>query len=89
MLVFDVTDSGFYGKQGRYNVFAGKDLTVCLIKSSLEPSMTNNFDVKGQGITDGQLQSKVDFYKNKYSRVGYVKEWKDVNGDALIYPQNQ
>ncbi len=83
--MFDVTDSGFYNKSGRYHVFAGKDLTVCLIKSSLEPSMTNNMDVAGQGITETQLQGKVDFYKNKYKRVGSVKEWVEVNGDKLIY----
>lgn len=85
IIVFDVTDSGFYSSSGRYHVFAGKDLTLCLIKSSLDPAMTNNLNMEQEGITTGQIEGKVDFYRKKYKRVGWLKEWKDINGDKAIY----
>jgi hypothetical protein len=83
--VFDVTDSGFYGPSGRYHVFAGKDLTLCLIKSSLDPAMTNRLNMEQEGITSDQIEGKVDFYRKKYKRVGWLKDWRDINGDKAIY----
>ncbi len=83
--VFDVTDAKFYGKGANYHVFAGTDFTVCLIKSSLDKAMTNIMDVANHGIADSAIESKINFYKGKYQRVGTLKEWVDVHGSKFIY----
>lgn len=74
--VFDVTEKGkqFYGKQGAYNVFAGRDSTRCLALGSLDEEDL----AKGGDVSDftpeqrKQLEEQHKFYREKYPRVGRI-----------------
>jgi hypothetical protein len=80
-IVFDVTQAEFYSKTGRYHVFAGKDFTVNLLGPSMDEATLNSFTLD-PSTTESKLKEKVEFYKNKYPRVGWLKEWRDVHGNA-------
>jgi membrane-associated progesterone receptor component len=78
--VFDVTHSGFYGPEDAYGVFAGKDATVNLATTSTDSSTLNTIDIAGFTISQKQdMHGQVEFYSMKYKRVGWLKEWNEVN----------
>ncbi|KAM9317244.1 neudesin [Gastrophryne carolinensis] len=72
--VFDVSaGKEFYGKGESYNALAGKDCTRAVAKMSLEEA---DLTYDTTGLTEEQLQSLDDIYKNvylkKYPIVGYT-----------------
>ncbi len=75
-IVFDVSNTEFYKPDGPLHIFAGKEATINLIDSSFEDETLNKVDIS-QEIAD-----KIDFYAMKYTRVGWVKEWKEANEDT-------
>ena len=77
--VFDVsTNEGFYGKEGSYHLFVGKDASVALAKMKfnaefLDPSQLHwkrDLDEKEHNI----LQDWLERFENKYKLVGYIKD---------------
>jgi predicted heme/steroid binding protein len=81
ILVYDVTTSGFYTKGGPYHVFAGHDATVCLSKNSFDINLLNKMDVSKMNMTEKDtLYGYMQQFEMKYNKVGWCKEWRDVNG---------
>lgn len=72
-----MTDSGFYGPDQQYSLFAGKDASYNLAKMSFEPSTLNRLDLSGLKRSEiEQLDEYVELYNMKYDEVGWLKEWK-------------
>lgn len=71
-IIFDVTAGAkFYGPSGPYKVFAGCACTRALALGSLDASDRNdNLD----GVSEKAVQGQVDFYTDKYKRVGKLKK---------------
>ena len=79
--MFDVTHSNFYGPNDAYNMFAGKDATINLTKSSFDESTLNKLNIMSEPITvQNEMQGQLDFYSMKYKKVGWLREWFEVNG---------
>ena len=81
--VFDVSNTEFYKPDGPYHIFAGKEATINLIDSSFEDETLNKVDISDRNDQFKQeMADKIDFYAMKYTRVGWVKEWKEANEAA-------
>ena len=79
-IVFDVTHTEFYKPEGPYHCFAGQEATINLVESTFETSTLNKVDISDKPASFKQeMEDKVDFYGMKYSRFGWVKEWKEAN----------
>ncbi|CDJ44337.1 cytochrome b5-like Heme/Steroid binding domain containing protein, putative [Eimeria tenella] len=83
-LVFDVSVNGktFYGKNGSYHIFAGKDATVALARMSFDEKLLNSPPSTWESLTESEkesLQSWLQRFKSKYSLVAVVdfEEKKD------------
>ena len=80
--VYDVTDSGFYGDGEPYDMFAGKDGSINLAEMSMDQSTLNQMDlsqVSQEVIAD--IVSRAEYYDTKYEKIGWVKEWREMNKD--------
>jgi membrane-associated progesterone receptor component len=61
--VFDVThNTANYGPQGGYRIFAGKDCSRALAKTSLKPEDVDNNSIE-QGLTDKELKVLDEWYQ--------------------------
>ena len=64
-------------------MFAGKDATINLTKSSFDVETLNKVDISQESSAlKSEMQSQLDFYSMKYKRVGWLREWMEVNGDG-------
>lgn len=72
-IVYDVTGNKVYQPGGSYHVFAGKDASQALAKSSKEVAHISpewkHLDAKEQGV----LNDWVTFFSKRYSIVGKVE----------------
>ncbi|KAI0425951.1 cytochrome b5-like heme/steroid binding domain-containing protein [Xylaria sp. FL1042] len=73
--VYDVTGNKAYMKpEGSYSVFAGKDASRALAKTSTKPEDVSpewrDLDQKEQGV----LNDWITFFSNRYNVVGVVKD---------------
>jgi len=80
--VYDVTEGRrHYGKEGSYNIFAGRDASRAFVTGCFDPEKCFDNDSL-EGLTEKQL-SEVDtweeFYKNhkEYFLVGYMEKQKE------------
>jgi hypothetical protein len=72
-----VTDSGFYGPNDQYNIFAGKDASYNLAKMTLAKSTLNKLDLSDLTPSEKEnLDGYVYLYEMKYVKVGRISEWK-------------
>ncbi|KAI9325479.1 cytochrome b5-like heme/steroid binding domain-containing protein, partial [Obelidium mucronatum] len=77
--VYDVTSgASFYGPEGMYGNFAGRDASRGLAKDSFDEEMVQGLDLPIDELTD-LSESEVDtlnnwasFFHNKYTHVGYL-----------------
>ncbi|KAI9862486.1 MAG: hypothetical protein M1813_004337 [Trichoglossum hirsutum] len=70
--VFDVTGNAAYADGGQYHVFAGKDASRALAKSSLNPEDARS---EWSDLTDkekGVLNDWFTFFSKRYNIVGQV-----------------
>ncbi|KAL1965127.1 hypothetical protein VTN77DRAFT_6040 [Rasamsonia byssochlamydoides] len=71
--VFDVSKNPAYGPQGQYHVFAGKDPSRALAKSSLKPEDCRpdwyDLDEKEKAVLDDWFT----FFSKRYNIVGQVQ----------------
>jgi hypothetical protein len=64
----------FYGPGGGYHIFAGKDASRALAKSSLDPSDADNTSI--DDLTQAErstLDEWAQSYADKYDLVGFIK----------------
>jgi membrane-associated progesterone receptor component len=75
--VYDVTDSGFYGPNEQYHIFAGKDASYNLAKMSFDTATLNKIDLSDLKRSEKEtLDGYVELYDMKYPEVGWLREWK-------------
>lgn len=73
-MVFDV-DKSFYGPDGPYGAFAGKDASRALAKVSLEPADLHNTNLDDLTFNERvTLEEWVAKFEMKYTKVGYLKK---------------
>ena len=61
-------------------MFAGKDATINLAKSSFDSSTLNQMDISKETTALKQdMQGQLDYYEMKYTKVGWLKEWREAN----------
>ncbi|KAJ5231462.1 Membrane steroid-binding protein 2 [Penicillium citrinum] len=72
-VVFDVTRNSMYGASGSYKVFAGKDASRALAKSSLKPEdcVPDWYDLPEKEKT--VLDEWYQFFSKRYNIVGKVE----------------
>jgi membrane-associated progesterone receptor component len=79
-IVYDVTDSEFYGPGEQYAIFAGKDASYNLAKMSFDEKTLNRTDLSDLKRSEKeQLDNYVELYDMKYKEVGNVVEWAKAN----------
>ncbi|PUZ76764.1 hypothetical protein GQ55_1G316500 [Panicum hallii var. hallii] len=82
--IYDVTQSRmFYGPGGPYALFAGRDASRALAKTSFEPSDLTS-DISGLGPFEAEALQKWEYkFKSKYVTVGTIKKTVPVaEGDS-------
>jgi membrane-associated progesterone receptor component len=73
--VYDVTrkGAGFYGPEGGYHLFAGREAARALAKGSLEQEEADNPDYSQLTLSElDALQSWESRFQDKYDHIGFV-----------------
>jgi membrane-associated progesterone receptor component len=75
-IVYDVTNSGFYGPNEAYEQFSGHDVSINLAEMTLDEKSMDIMDLSHQSEqTKNDVISRGEYYDGKYERIGYLKEW--------------
>ena len=81
----------FYGPQGSYGAFAGRDASRCLAKSSVDPKDAENPSL--EGLSYGELESLQEweqFFQQRYDVVGWFPpELKEAGNDTANSEQTK
>lgn len=73
-MIFDV-DKNFYGPDGPYGSFAGRDASRALAKVSLDPVDLENTNLDDLTWTEKHtLQEWVSKFEEKYTKIGFLKK---------------
>lgn len=82
--VFDVSPGvGFYGPGGSYHVFAGKDATHGLAKSSIDPAMATGDISKLTAVEKDTHMQWYAKYISKYRQVGWLVDEGATDDNAV------
>lgn len=74
-MVYDVTSgAAFYGPEGGYAMFAGRDASKCLAKMSFETQELNKQDLSDLTEEENKtLNDWIEKYEKKYKKIGTIK----------------